>query len=282
MWLKKKQVRSSKLILQCIHSIDRQFFNSFDFRYLRELDMRGSAFITSSHMYTICKNAENLWYLNISGSKSIGSISFIVENNRKLLCLEAEDCADVGCCGASSFSSSTSTSSSKSFLTELEIVNLKGCNVLNSAAETLARFNSRLKSLNLSDNLTISDGMCQALAQYCPLLQIIKFGYCSLITDSGITIMAQKCKALQTIDLHYCANITDRSLIAIAENSSEIRHINIRGNGFITDQGMFSLAEECSELLSLDIVFCNRVTLVGIDVLKKLTRLVVIRKRNES
>jgi hypothetical protein len=169
-------------------------------------------------------------------------------------------------------------------------VNISHTQVTDSGIKIIVSKCPNLKSIDMSGCQEITDVSLSLLAQHCKSLQELKASGCTQLGDTGAQLVAQEVKHnLRTLDLNDCPRISDKTLlflgyycpnltclrlkntqvtVAVLSKllSSRLRLSELDVQGLaITDAFLLLLLRYQQSLTKLDISFCYRVSVGGIQ-----------------
>ncbi|CAG8599666.1 11967_t:CDS:2 [Diversispora eburnea] len=91
-------------------------------------------------------------------------------------------------------------------------LNLKFCNVTDTAVEAVSQSCCNIEYLNLYGSESITDKSISKLAKMCSKVRNLELGFCELITDIAIKDIAHNLSDLKYLGLKYCINISKEAL----------------------------------------------------------------------
>ncbi|XP_065829273.1 F-box and leucine-rich repeat protein 13-like [Oscarella lobularis] len=116
----------------------------------------------------------------------------------------------------------------------------------------------KLREVNLTNCLRVSDVTLLRLAQRCHRLTYASFCFCEHITDAGVELLGSL-TSLISLDLTGC-HIGDQAIATIGQASADFKDLNIAECTQITDIGLQKLCTNCPNLESLDVSNCYNLT----------------------
>lgn len=128
--------------------------------------------------------------------------------------------------------------------TAIQMVDLSGTHcqlITDHTLQYLAKCCPRLRIINLSNRLLISNYGIQAIARACPLEEITLDNCCKL-GDKGISEIA-RCTKLTSLSVAYCFKISDKSLVKVLKKCHQLKTLNISGCTRITDKTITTLGQ---------------------------------------
>jgi pSer/pThr/pTyr-binding forkhead associated (FHA) protein len=121
-----------------------------------------------------------------------------------------------------------------------------------------------VKEMDLSGVLTITDDTLAAVAEQCPLLEVLllkrRVDVGPQITDIGVEDIAACCHRLKNISLAWCSKVSDASVLALADGCPELEILDVSFCHSLTDKGVMAALEKCSRLEVLLLEACDRVS----------------------
>ncbi|XP_058186207.1 uncharacterized protein LOC131303375 [Rhododendron vialii] len=132
--------------------------------------------------------------------------------------------------------------------------------------------NYRIRHLDISKNMWLTDQMLKNFGQVCPNLQFLDVSDCSYLTNSGIGEVLRRCPAITQLNINglSVSNIfgsySDHSVVNLKTLRAEATQLN--------DKGMAMIRSRCRYLQYLDIERCCKVTDKGVmEVVRNCKRL---------
>jgi F-box domain len=172
--------------------------------------------------------------------------------------------------------------------TNIQVLDLSGCNMLGSAALTHLGKLHDLVALNLTGCQQANDAVITNVAHGCKKLLDLNLWGCSQITDvgiiaignccrhlrrlnltwlsklsNGLSSVGEHCRDLRELTLTWCERLKD-SAIAKLQQNTELRYLDADGCGRLSDTALRSLATHCPKLRVLRCRFCTRMTVEGL------------------
>ncbi|XP_030546865.1 F-box/LRR-repeat protein 2 [Rhodamnia argentea] len=139
---------------------------------------------------------------------------------------------------------------------KMEKTNLKK----DGADETDIVVNSRVRSLNISRNVDLTDEGLKKIVRACPNLQHLNVGYCAEITGGGIMGVLKSCREIKHLEISHCKN-TDNLCIDFELPHLEVLHAE--GSG-LNDQQLAAIGRRCCRLKRLDLPNCLNLSTAGV------------------
>lgn len=156
-------------------------------------------------------------------------IAALCDNQTSLKTVNLKECIDItdGCLRMIS-----------SKLLHLETLNMSKCRLLSdTSVKSLAQL-TRLKNVDLSENLQITSvGLVEGLSGNKNLTHV-KLNSCPSLTDSFVLALCKVNVTLVFLDLGSCFNLTDQSVVAISEHLKHLRYLRLAWCKNITDLGL--------------------------------------------
>lgn len=87
-----------------------------------------------------------------------------------------------------------------------------------------------------------------ALAEFCPLLEMVHFEGCHQLTDASVVTLAKHCRALSAVHFRKCRHLTDVSATALANHCHRLALVDLSECVELTDMAVVELATRCTEL----------------------------------
>ena len=143
---------------------------------------------------------------------------------------------------------------------QLEYVNLYGCQITDAAVKLLAASCPRLKFVSLHgflvtdvSLLALGGGPCASSIEH------LRLHGCS-VTDASMIVVAERCTNLESLHLHFCSLITDEVILELVNNSSKMTSLVLAGSKKLTDESLKAIALGLPLLVHLDMSMCPLVT----------------------
>jgi F-box/leucine-rich repeat protein 2/20 len=141
---------------------------------------------------------------------------------------------------------------------ELMSLKLRKCGVHPALVADIGDVCPQLQSLDLSHNDTgLLDEALQNVGDSFAALHELYLAGALLVTDVGVSAVAQGCPLLEVIHLPSFAHITDSSLSALSTHCPELRVLRLQNNKYVTDAGVSALLRGCPKLHDLDLRMCS-------------------------
>eukprot|EP00795_Rhopilema_esculentum_P002093 gene2093-17665_t len=115
----------------------------------------------------------------------------------------------------------------------------------------------KLRELNLTNCLRVSDVSVLRIAQRCNSLTYLNLSYCEHVTDAGVELLGT-ILSLMSVDLSGCL-IQDQGISALG-NNPRLRDITIASCSSVTDIGIQKLVQQTRDLENLDVSSCKLLT----------------------
>ena len=251
--------RENKLLAKAIHQVGNKCRNfklvHFDYVIHR----------TDELVHGMIRTQSNLLHLNLSNCYTLGDNGIkSAEHCKRLKFVTLSRCVNVTDTGIKCLTKNCK---------ELTNLDLTLCNkITNDGIITIAQNLKLLQSIVLK-GLDISDKAVEAIANSCQNLQKIDLTNCRQITDSGVAALSSKCRMLRELNVEECFKITDESVKVLSNECLVLSVLSLAGCHDITNKSLGYL-EDLKTLNSLDVRFCNKLTL------KNIIRLINVAKLN--
>ncbi|GBG29091.1 F-box/LRR-repeat protein 2 [Hondaea fermentalgiana] len=133
-------------------------------------------------------------------------------------------------------------------------------------APLFARMNTRtlyksIRSLELTDCVSINDSIISLVAAKCPNLQNLNLSFCVDVTDTGLRAFeTHKCLALGSVVLDGCVQVTDTGVGSITRCAARnLWRLSLRDLPRLTENVLKHIGDHCTNIRSLnldvDVVF---------------------------
>lgn len=142
---------------------------------------------------------------------------------------------------------------------QLQVLNLEGCQVTDTAVRAVARACPQLTSFNVASNPSLSDAAFSAIARsrLCSQLQHLTANATSL-TTTGVRALARGCSSLLHLSVAGCT-IADAALQAIARGCRHLTSLNVANCPQLSDRALEAVVANCP-LKSLDVTGCSKLS----------------------
>jgi len=121
----------------------------------------------------------------------------------------------------------------------------------------MAKYNTNLKVLSLSECKFLTDAIVEDAFPKLKVLEKIGLGQCALLGDLAVKTICETSKErLNTLGLNYLTGLTDLSLHHIKGNCPNIRILSLSGIPSLTSQAFQDLTATCHCLGSIDLSGC--------------------------
>ena len=140
--------------------------------------------------------------------------------------------------------------------TQLEYLDMGGCNIGDHGLATVARFCPQIGTLLLRSCWLVGDFGLQSLGIHSLLdnLRTLDLSNCESITGAGLASLVQAgTPRLTQLNLEWCENLTDAGLVSLAQCCPALSLLNVSGCAKLTDRGVAALVSVCTKLTALDI-----------------------------
>ncbi|GBP07710.1 hypothetical protein EVAR_2817_1 [Eumeta japonica] len=139
-----------------------------------------------------------------------------------------------------------------------------------SLCEALSSAN-KLKTVNFSKNIYITNAVIKQLAKSCPKLESLNVaacntrksfaqsGYITGINDEAVAAVCRACANLRHLDVSYLAALTEAGVAAAAQCQLLIT-LRVRGNRTLTAQPFITCLQACHFLEELDVCGCDNIS----------------------
>nr|XP_006815289.1 PREDICTED: uncharacterized protein LOC102804699 [Saccoglossus kowalevskii] len=154
----------------------------------------------------------------------------------------------------------------------LQNINLGFCdNVNEKIIETLGQNCKNLECVNVEGCERISD-RCIKYFTALPKLRTLNLSHCIKITDKGVILLAEQCERLQELNIDGIPWITDDAVKILATNRRDILKAVYLDGAEMTDKSL-KYVSDCKHLRVLSVSFAEQLTDVSLKYVKKLTNL---------
>lgn len=116
--------------------------------------------------------------------------------------------------------------------------------------------NKRIKSLNLSGNLYLSDELLKYIASTCPNIELLNISSTNRTTEIGIADVLKICHEIRNMQITDCAGICS---LGTGLKLPKLEVLNVARSGF-GDKGLETISQRCPGLLKLDMESCVAAT----------------------
>uniref|UniRef100_G3SKT3 F-box and leucine-rich repeat protein 13 n=1 Tax=Gorilla gorilla gorilla TaxID=9595 RepID=G3SKT3_GORGO len=207
--------------------------------------------------------------IRFEGNKRVtdASFKFIDKNYPNLSHIYMADCKGI----------TDSSLRSLSPLKQLTVLNLANCQFLDGPASI------RIRELNLSNCVRLSDASVMKLSERCPNLNYLSLRNCEHLTAQGIGYIVNifslvsidlsgtdisneglnvlsRHKKLKELSVSECYRITDDGIQAFCKSSLILEHLDVSYCSQLSDMIIKALAIYCINLTSLSIAGCPKIT----------------------
>ena len=168
---------------------------------------------------------------------------------------------------------------------------IKKLQLTDLAIDALARFNPKLRTLEVTGCVLLSDSAFHSLAQACHHLERIDLEECHLLTNSSLYHFSIHCSFIKgeklingliffentdesclflDLSLSHCENVTDEGIGQLCEGElrQTLESIDLDNCPLLSDAALRSLSN-CPKLRNIELIDCLQITKPGIDALKK-------------
>ncbi|RWR78963.1 F-box/LRR-repeat protein 3-like protein isoform X1 [Cinnamomum micranthum f. kanehirae] len=234
-----------------------------------------SCHVTCSGLKAIGKGCISLEELSLSKCSGVTDegLSFLVTKHKGLKKLDITCCTkitDISVSSITSCSNLTSLKMESCSLVSKEAFVLIGqrCHLLEELDLTENEIDNEGFSIDLPfvnikiQSVGITDCGIAAIAQGCPMLQIINLAYCKDISDDSLRSLST-CSRLNTLEIRGCARVSSVGLSLIAVGCKQIAKLDVKKCYHIDDAGMIPLAPLCQNLRQINLSYCS-ITDVGL------------------
>ncbi|CAD7673238.1 unnamed protein product [Nyctereutes procyonoides] len=146
----------------------------------------------------------------------------------------------------------------------LRKLSLRGCiGVGDSSLNTcysLSRFCSKLKHLDLTSCVSITNSSLKGISEGCRNLEYLNLSWCDQITKDGIEALVRGCRGLKALLLRGCTQLEDEALKHIQNYCHELVSLNLQSCSRITDEGVVQICRGCHRLQALCLSGCSNLT----------------------
>jgi F-box and leucine-rich repeat protein GRR1 len=150
----------------------------------------------------------------------------------------------------------------------LRVLDLSNCKKITDAAiRGIVMHATRIQNISLS-GCQLTDSALESLCNLGNHLDVITLSHVSRITDRGVVSLASACTNLRVVDLSFCRLLTDMSVIELA-GLTGLRRLSLVRVQKLTDNAIFFMAEHCPKIERLHISYCDRISLDAIHMLLK-------------
>jgi hypothetical protein len=158
-------------------------------------------------------------------------------------------------------------------LFRVRFLNLSGCMLItNSALKTLSEgCKETLTALDISGCLSITEagiswlaGTVGQMSLPCKKLVSLNLTGCNRIRNPGIQDLGYGCNGLQFLAVGGCTELTSVSIVALAKGCPHLRLINLYGCMKIRDRALGALGKFCPELESVNFGRCPLISDKGV------------------
>ncbi|KAJ8718577.1 hypothetical protein PYW08_002814 [Mythimna loreyi] len=126
---------------------------------------------------------------------------------------------------------------------------------------------TELKTLNLSRNIYITNGVLKRVAQSCHKLESLNISSCNSrrifphpgVGDEGVAAVCRGCRALVRLDVSYLGALTDHGLRAAA-GLPRLQRLTARGNPALSAASLAACLAACPLLQEVDVCGCDGVS----------------------
>ncbi|KAK3427776.1 hypothetical protein EUGRSUZ_F03944 [Eucalyptus grandis] len=139
---------------------------------------------------------------------------------------------------------------------KMEKTNLKKDN----ANESDIAANYRVRSLNISRNVNLTDECLKKIACVCPGLQYLNVGYCAEITGDGITGVLKSCPEIKHLEINHCRNTEN---LRVDFELPRLEVLRAEGSA-LNDQQLGAIGKSSCHLKRLDLSNCLNLSTVGV------------------
>ena len=249
----------------CLHVNDSAVLGALttDLPALTHLDMSLCKSVTDDSLRQIAHYLRNLQELELGGCSNITNrgLAYIAWGLKKLRRLNLRSCwqlSDQGIADLAGLRPDTGGGS-----TDLEYLGLQDCQRLSDEAlKHIAEGLTKLKSINLSLCLGISDGGLKYLAKM-STLEELNLRSCDNITDVGVSYLAEGGSKVRSLDVAFCDKVGDSALQHISQGLFGLRSLSLSACP-VSDEGIVKIAGVLAELETLNIGQCRRITDKGL------------------
>lgn len=126
--------------------------------------------------------------------------------------------------------------------------------------------NKRMKSLNLSGNLYLSDTLLKDIASTCPYMELLNISSTYGITEIGIADVLKICHGIKNLQITDCAAINS---LGSGLKLPKLEVLNVARSGF-GDKGLETISQRCPGLLKLDMEGCVAATTKQVEELLRM------------
>ncbi|WOG99289.1 hypothetical protein DCAR_0518637 [Daucus carota subsp. sativus] len=116
--------------------------------------------------------------------------------------------------------------------------------------------NKRIKYLNLSGSLHVSDKLLKYIASTCPNMELLNISSTHYTTEMGIADILKICHGMRNFQIADCAGI---SSLGAGSKLPTLEVLNVARSGF-GDEGLETISKRCPGLLKLDMEGCVAAT----------------------
>ncbi|KAL3736872.1 hypothetical protein ACJRO7_025756 [Eucalyptus globulus] len=147
-----------------------------------------------------------------------------------------------------------------------------------NAYEAIIAANSRVRSLNISRNVKLTDECLKKIARVCPRLQYLNVGYCAEITGAGIMGVLKSCPEIKHLEINHCRNmanlsidfelprlevlraegsgLNDQQLVAIGKRSCHLKRLDLPNCLNLSTKGVMEAVSHCKTLREINLKWC--------------------------
>ncbi|XP_023575512.1 F-box/LRR-repeat protein 2 isoform X2 [Octodon degus] len=129
-----------------------------------------------------------------------------------------------------------------------------------STCYSLSRFCSKLKHLDLTSCVSITNSSLKCISEGCRNLEYLNLSWCDQITKEGVEALVRGCRCLKALLLRGCTQLEDEALKHIQNYCHELVSLNLQSCSRITDEGVVQICRGCHQLQALSLSGCSNLT----------------------
>ncbi|XP_042091724.1 F-box/LRR-repeat protein 2 isoform X6 [Ovis aries] len=137
---------------------------------------------------------------------------------------------------------------------------LTACRSFFSTCYSLSRFCSKLKHLDLTSCVSITNSSLKGISEGCRHLEYLNLSWCDQITKDGVEALVRGCRGLRALLLRGCTQLEDEALKHIQNYCHELVSLNLQSCSRVTDDGVVQLCRGCPRLQALCLSGCGSLT----------------------